>query len=297
MISTKMMIRTRAAAAAALRTTTLTATTAVGRRGCGTVRGGRLDHPPSPTGSFAVGRCCSFFGTTTQGETVALSNQSTAAMVVAVVAGGASGLGAAAAKALLQRGARVLVADRNQLAFDSDPDFARYREESDPQSPVLEFCEADVTSPEQVSLALDMAEATFGRSVNASVCCAGIATARRTIGKTGTAHSLEEFAKILNVNTVGTFNVARLSAERMVRSAAPTTADNTKDEIEPDHGCIILTSSIAAYEGQVGQVAYAASKAAVVGMTLPLARDLAAHKIRVVTIVRGTALHRRSLIC
>jgi 3-hydroxyacyl-CoA dehydrogenase / 3-hydroxy-2-methylbutyryl-CoA dehydrogenase len=198
-----------------------------------------------------------------------------------MVAGGASGLGAAAAKALLQQGARVVVADVNRAAFDSDPDFARYRD-SDQQ--MLEFCHADVTNPDQVSSALDVAEAAFGRAINASVCCAGIATARRTIGKSGVAHSLDEFAKVLNVNTLGTFNVARLSAERMVRGAAAAEA-NDKDTNETN-GCIVLTSSIAAYEGQVGQVAYAASKAAVVGMTLPLARDLAPHKIRVVTIVR-----------
>jgi NAD(P)-dependent dehydrogenase (short-subunit alcohol dehydrogenase family) len=197
--------------------------------------------------------------------------------VVAMVAGGASGLGAAAAKALLQLGARVVVADLNRAAFDSDPDFARYR---DNDQQVLEFCHADVTNPDHVSSALDVAEATFGRTINASVCCAGIATARRTIGKTGSAHSLDEFVRVLHVNTVGTFNVARLSAERMVRGAA------NENDTNETNGCIVLTSSIAAYEGQVGQVAYAASKAAVVGMTLPLARDLAQHKIRVVTIVR-----------
>jgi NAD(P)-dependent dehydrogenase (short-subunit alcohol dehydrogenase family) len=203
--------------------------------------------------------------------------------VVAMVAGGASGLGAAAAKALLQQGACVVVADLNRAAFDADPGFATYRDSD--QQQVLAFHQADVTNPDHVSGALDVAETTFGRAISASVCCAGIATARRTIGKAGSAHSLEEFARVLHVNTVGTFNVARLSAERMVRGAAALPA-NDSNEANETNGCIILTSSIAAYEGQVGQVAYAASKAAVVGMTLPLARDLAQHKIRVVTIVR-----------
>jgi 3-hydroxyacyl-CoA dehydrogenase / 3-hydroxy-2-methylbutyryl-CoA dehydrogenase len=230
-------------------------------------------HPHPPPASFDVRAFTSGRTSEAPGADAISENKST---VVAMVAGGASGLGAAAAKALLQRGARVVVADLNRSAFDSDPDFARYRDSDQPQ--VLAFREADVTSPDQVSSALDAAEAAFGRTINASVCCAGIATARRTIGKSGSAHSLDEFARVLHVNTLGTFNVARLSAERMVRGV--------ENETSETNGCIVLTSSIAAYEGQVGQVAYAASKAAVVGMTLPLARDLAQHKIRVVTIVR-----------
>jgi 3-hydroxyacyl-CoA dehydrogenase / 3-hydroxy-2-methylbutyryl-CoA dehydrogenase len=244
----------------------------------GSFRIGRvgLSHPPPAPRSLFVGSA-SFFSTVRVSDSTMSKNN----VVVAMVAGGASGLGAAAAKAMLRRGARVIVADLNQATFENDPDFAKYMNNDQPQ--VLAFVQADVTNPDQVSGALDVAEAKFGRTINASVCCAGIATARRTIGKTGSAHSLEEFAKVLKVNTIGTFNVARLSAERMVKGTAATEPDDTSDE---SNGCIILTSSIAAYEGQVGQVAYAASKAAVVGMALPLARDLAPHKIRVVTIVR-----------
>lgn len=165
--------------------------------------------------------------------------------------------------------------------------------------PLMAFAETDVRNEEDVKNALDLAEEQFGQSVNVSVSCAGICPARKTIsnqkipetaqggGGLGTSssllqniktHSIEEFNDALQINTLGTFNLARLAAERMAKR-------------EPDgeglRGCIINTASIAAYEGQTGQVAYAASKGAIVGMTLPLARDLSKFGIRVMTIAPG----------
>jgi len=122
------------------------------------------------------------------------------------------------------------------------------------------------------------------RTVNVAVNCAGIAVAKKTLSKKKgssdiVAHSLEDFSKTLHVNTVGTFNVSRLAAERMASREAQ------EDGLR---GCIINTASVAAYDGQKGQVAYAASKGAIVGMTLPMARDLASFGIRVMTIVSCT---------
>lgn len=151
--------------------------------------------------------------------------------------------------------------------------------------PLMAFAETDVRNEDDVKKALDLAEEKFGLPVNVAVSCAGICPARRTISDKKSVetpnlniHSLDEFNDALQVNTVGTFNLARLSAERMALS---------KPDFEGLRGCIINTSSIAAYEGQSGQVAYAASKGAVVGMTLPLARDLAKYGIRVMTIAPG----------
>lgn len=173
---------------------------------------------------------------------------------VALVTGGASGLGAATARFLQAQGARVCVADL--------------------QGPTV----VDVTNADSVSQALDDIEADFGEPPSLVVHCAGVAPARKMLSKKGQPHSLDEFAHAIHVNTIGTFNVCRLAAERMQHR-------------EPDEdglrGLLIPTASIAAYEGQKGQVAYAASKAAVVGMTLPMARDLAELGIRVVTIVRS----------
>ena len=138
----------------------------------------------------------------------------------------------------------------------------------------------DVTDPASVTATLNAVEQEFGRPVNAVVQCAGIATARKMISGKGVVHGLEEFQKVLAVNTVGTFNVARLAVERMQHIEA-------QDEEDGLRGCLIHTASIAAFEGQMGQVAYAASKGAIVGMTLPMARDLAPLGIRVMTIVRG----------
>ena len=182
---------------------------------------------------------------------------------VALVTGGASGLGAAAVRALRQQGARVMIAD--------------LQEPNTPVDDALQYSRVDVTDAESVTQALNAVESAFGQPVNACIQCAGVATARKMISAKGVVHGLADFEKTLQINTIGTFNVARLVVERMQRNAA--SADGQR-------GCLIHTASIAAFEGQVGQVAYAASKGAIVGMTLPMARDLAPLGIRVMTIVR-----------
>lgn len=197
----------------------------------------------------------------------------------------------------------------SNIANDDDNDNDNYNNENDNGTARLAFCETDVTKTEQISSALDFAEEIFGQSVNTAISCAGICPARKTLSKNkkeGTmmtdptndggstttsrkqqfiAHPLDVFSNTLEVNVSGTFNLARLSAERMVQRQA--SIDDNDDESLLLNGCIINTASIAAYEGQRGQVAYAASKGAVVSMTLPMARDLAQFGIRVMTIVRG----------
>eukprot|EP00934_Nitzschia_sp_Nitz4_P008626 Nitzschia sp. Nitz4//scaffold66_size103028//89365//90293//NITZ4_004513-RA/size103028-snap-gene-0.147-mRNA-1//-1//CDS//3329556395//8616//frame0 len=217
---------------------------------------------------------------------------------VGIVTGGASGLGAATVRNLLRNGAKVVVADlphsregflkmAEAEGIDSSVIVEGLSGVSSANSPVLAFAEADVTNTEQVSQALDLAEAAFGDHVSAAVSCAGIAIAKKTLSKERgsddppVAHPLEGFSKVINVNLAGTFNVARLSAERMALR-------------EPDEdgarGCIINTASVAAYDGQKGQVAYATSKGGVVGMTLPMARELSEFGIRVMTIAPGLFL-------
>jgi NAD(P)-dependent dehydrogenase (short-subunit alcohol dehydrogenase family) len=179
----------------------------------------------------------------------------------ALVAGGASGLGAATARALAERGARVVVADLNE-------DAARELAAEIGGTAV----KADVTNEDEVQAAV---EAVDGLRV--AVSCAGIGWAERTVGKQGAA-KLEYFQKVVQVNLIGTFNVLRLSAAAM--------AAGEPDEAG-ERGAVVMTASIAAYDGQIGQTAYAASKGGVVGLTLPAARDLARHGIRVCTIAPG----------
>jgi len=272
--------------------------------------------------------------------------------VVAIVSGGASGLGAATASAIVSRGGRVIIADLPSakdnywrlaaaacsttgathshnhngngshastyvadgidcgevyhphkisnattgldmdIATDSYTSDNYYHHHHHKDKPLLAFAETDVRNEDHIRKALDLAEETFGEPINVAINCAGICPARKTISKdTSTrddgsdgdgsgikVHSLGEFSDALQINALGSFNVARLSAERMA------TRDADREGLR---GCIINTASIAAFEGQVGQVAYAASKGAVVGMTLPLARDLAGHGIRVMTIAPG----------
>lgn len=203
--------------------------------------------------------------------------------VVALVTGGSSGLGAATASALVRQGAKVLVADLPSTKGSFD-EWATKLEDvpvlsaagyDTSRGPALSFHGTDVTDETQIRQSLDAVEDRFGVSINCAVNCAGVAVARKTLSKKG-PHSLQEFSNTLQVNTIGTFNVARLAAERMSRRE--TDGDGLR-------GCIVNTASIAAYEGQIGQVAYATSKAAIVGMTLPMARDLASLGIRVMTIV------------
>lgn len=181
---------------------------------------------------------------------------------VAVVTGGASGLGLATTKRLLDRGASVVVIDlKGEDAVKELGDRAR-------------FVQANVTDPEQVSAALDVAEEMGPLRIN--VNCAGIGNAIKTLSKNG-AFPLDEFNKVIQVNLVGTFNVLRLSAERIAKT----------EPIGEERGVIINTASVAAFEGQIGQAAYSASKGGVVGMTLPIARDLSREFIRVCTIAPG----------
>ncbi len=183
----------------------------------------------------------------------------------AVVTGGASGLGYATARALIDKGARVAI-------FDLESADAREAAEAIG----AKFCAVDVTSEEQVLAGLDAAEAAIDLP-RILVNCAGIAPAARIVGRKGT-HSLDLFEKVVRVNLIGTFNVLRLFAERLAGN----------EPMGEERGVIINTASVAAFEGQTGQAAYAASKAGVAGMTIVLARDLADRQIRVMTIAPGT---------
>ena len=186
----------------------------------------------------------------------------------AVVTGGGSGLGEATARALASRGARVAILDLGR---------SKGAEVAKSIGDAAIFCEADVASEEQVTAALDRAVEHFG-GIQVAVNCAGIGTAGRTVDKTGKPFDLKLFELTLRVNLVGTFNVVRLAAARMSK--------NQPNE-ENERGVIVNTASAAAFEGQIGQCAYSASKGGVVSMTLPIARDLAAVGIRVNTIAPG----------
>ncbi|MGI8677335.1 MAG: 3-hydroxyacyl-CoA dehydrogenase [Jatrophihabitans sp.] len=184
---------------------------------------------------------------------------------VAVVTGGASGLGLATVRKLHSDGAAVVIID---LPTSDGENVAAELGDK------VVFSPGDVTSEADVSAALDQA-AGLG-TLRVAVNCAGIGNAVKTVGKQG-AFPLEQFTKVVTVNLIGTFNVIRLAAERMSRA----------DEVDGERGVIINTASVAAFEGQIGQAAYSASKGGIVGMTLPIARDLANIKIRVVTIAPG----------
>jgi NAD(P)-dependent dehydrogenase (short-subunit alcohol dehydrogenase family) len=179
----------------------------------------------------------------------------------ALVAGGASGLGEATARELAARGARVTVADLNEergaaLADELGGSFAQ----------------ADVTDEAQVRAAVDSVE-----GLRFAVSCAGIGWAERTVGRDGAA-ALQPFETVIRVNLIGTYNVLRLSAAAM--SAG-------EPDAEGERGAVVMTASVAAFDGQIGQTAYSASKGGVVGLTLPAARDLARQGIRVCTIAPG----------
>ncbi|HEV7420994.1 MAG TPA: 3-hydroxyacyl-CoA dehydrogenase [Mycobacterium sp.] len=185
---------------------------------------------------------------------------------VAVVTGGASGLGLATTKRLLDAGASVVVIDlKGEEVVAELGDRAK-------------FVAANVTDEESVSKALDVAESLGPLRIN--VNCAGIGNAIKTLSKKG-AFPLDAFNAVVQVNLIGTFNVLRLAAERI----AKTEPVGSPDTLE--RGVIINTASVAAFDGQIGQAAYSASKGGVVGMTLPIARDLSRELIRVVTIAPG----------
>jgi NAD(P)-dependent dehydrogenase (short-subunit alcohol dehydrogenase family) len=179
----------------------------------------------------------------------------------ALVAGGASGLGEATARELAARGARVTVADLNGE-----------RGEALAAEIGGAFVQADVTDEAQVKAAVDS-----GAGLRLAVSCAGVGWAERTVGRDGPA-ALEPFETVVRVNLIGTFNVLRLAAAA-IAAAEP--------DAEGERGAVVMTASIAAYDGQIGQTAYSASKGGVVGLTLPAARDLARLGIRVCTIAPG----------
>lgn len=183
------------------------------------------------------------------------------------VTGGGSGLGAATAKALVEAGASVLLADVNEEAGEQTAGEIGDR---------AKFVRTDVTSEESAQDALDAAVEAFG-SLNGVVNCAGIGPAAKVVGKRG-VHDLGLFRKTVEINLIGTFNVIRLAAAKMI--------ENEPDE-DGERGVIINTASVAAYDGQIGQPAYAASKGGVVALTLPVARELASSGIRVMTIAPG----------
>ena len=184
---------------------------------------------------------------------------------VALVSGGASGLGLATAEKLHARGARVVILD---LPSSDGAAVAERLGEH------VVFVGGDVTSEESVASAV-AAAAELGQ-LRVAVSCAGTGIATRTLGKTG-PHPLDAFRRIIDINLIGTFNVIRLASEEIAKA----------DLVEGERGVIVNTASVAAFDGQIGQAAYSASKGGIVGMTLPIARDLAMLAIRVVTIAPG----------
>jgi NAD(P)-dependent dehydrogenase (short-subunit alcohol dehydrogenase family) len=199
---------------------------------------------------------------------------------VALITGGASGLGAATARRLFGAGASVVLVD---LASSAGEAFASGLKDGKAGSGVTDhsavFIPADVTNETQVQAAVDAAQELGPLRI--VVNCAGIATPGKVLGRDGVL-PLEAFNRVIQVNLVGTFNVLRLAAAAMV-STEPVTSELGG----PERGVIINTASVAAFEGQIGQPAYAASKGAVAAMTLPIARELARSLVRVVTIAPG----------
>jgi len=185
---------------------------------------------------------------------------------VALVTGGASGLGLATARRLVKAGGKAVLVDLPSSKGD---------EAAASLDGGAVFAAADVTDEAAVRSALDAA-GELGQ-LRVVVNCAGIGTPGRLLGRDGTAYPIEPFVKVLQVNLIGTFNVIRLAAERMAAA----------EPVGEERGVIVNTASVAAYEGQIGQAAYSASKGGIVGMTLPIARDLAQRQIRVVTIAPG----------
>ncbi|WP_375195026.1 3-hydroxyacyl-CoA dehydrogenase [Sphingobium sp.] len=185
--------------------------------------------------------------------------------LAAIVTGGASGLGGATAERLAARGAKVAILDLNS-------------DQGEAQAARLNglFVRTDVTSEEQVEAALDRAEAAHG-TARILVNCAGIAPPAKVIGRNGKAVPLADFAKIININLIGTFNMLSKFAARL----------HLAEPVGEERGVVINTASVAAFEGQIGQAAYAASKAGVAGMALPVAREFARYGIRVMTIAPG----------
>jgi 3-hydroxyacyl-CoA dehydrogenase/3-hydroxy-2-methylbutyryl-CoA dehydrogenase len=186
---------------------------------------------------------------------------------VAIITGGASGLGRAVAERLVASGGRVALLD---LPTSKGADVAQQLGKH------TVFVPANVTSGDEVTAAMQAAVDQLG-AVNVLVNCAGIGTAMKTVGKQGPA-KLDEFTRVIQVNLIGSFNCIRLAAVHMAKNAP---------NAEGERGVVVNTASVAAFDGQIGQAAYSASKGGIVGMTLPVARDLAELGIRVVTIAPG----------
>ncbi|WP_298350636.1 3-hydroxyacyl-CoA dehydrogenase [Runella sp.] len=184
-----------------------------------------------------------------------------------LVTGGASGLGFATAKMIVENGGNVVLLDVNEEAGQ------KAERELGPQA---RFAKTDVSDEGQVLDAIDLAISTFG-GINGVANCAGIGPAQRVVGKNG-PHALGLFSKVIQINLIGTFNVIRLVAAVMQNNEAGGSGER---------GVIINTASVAAFDGQIGQAAYSASKGGIVGMTLPIARELARFGIRVMTIAPG----------
>ena len=186
---------------------------------------------------------------------------------VFIVTGGGSGLGAAVARQIVAEGGMVVIADVNVAAGEAVA--------AELGAQTL-FVATDVTSDEQGQEAVNAALKTFGH-LNGLVNCAGVAPGEKILGREG-PHHLASFARAININLIGSFNMLRLAAAAIARE---------EPGADGERGVIINTASVAAYDGQIGQAAYAASKAGIVGLTLPAARELARHGIRVVTIAPG----------
>ena len=184
-----------------------------------------------------------------------------------VITGGASGLGAASAQHLVEQGASVLLLDINEAAV-----VAQAQQLGERALGVA----CDICDSEQVQQALDAGVQRFG-ALHGLINCAGIVGAQRILGRKG-PHDLADFSRVLNINVLGSFNMLRLTTQMM--------AEN-EPNAEGERGVVINTASVAAYDGQLGQAAYAASKGAIVSLTLPAARELARHGIRVMTIAPG----------
>ncbi|MDP2562925.1 SDR family NAD(P)-dependent oxidoreductase [Psychrobium sp. 1_MG-2023] len=189
---------------------------------------------------------------------------------IAVVTGGASGLGRASLDELIKVGIKVAIFDLNQAAGDTVV--------SELGADKALFVKVDVTDEDSVEQAFEQVIKKFGK-VDICINCAGVAPAKKVLDREGKAQPLAAFASAININLIGTFNVARIAAEKMLLNEPAGEAG--------ERGIIINTASVAAYDGQIGQAAYAASKSGVVGMTLPMARDLARDGIRVNTIAPG----------
>lgn len=186
---------------------------------------------------------------------------------VALVTGGASGLGEATVRNIVSKGGKAVVADLSE---------ERGRMLKEELGNSIIFVKTDVTKEEDVRMALDNGIETFGY-INMVVNCAGIGVAQKVLNRKG-PHSLDDFSKVISINLIGSFNVIRLAAERMKEN---------EPNAEGERGVIVNTASVAAFDGQIGQAAYSASKGGIVGMTLPIAREFASFGVRVMTIAPG----------